>query len=442
MSNRLPNSQDSERAVLAAMHFLPATAPSILDTLTREDFFSPLRGDVFDAIATVQRRGHGVDTVLVVDELKARHGADHGPRWDELESCLAEWTSASRVEAQCLQLLKMSNARRVIDACMRIASEGFGGIEDIDDFLDRAEAVFGAAVLRRNSDVKIEHISDVMMRVVTGLQERQAAVGNDRLVGVSTGLVDLDRSLGGLKPGSLYVIAGRPGMGKSALAQQFAHACGKSGKRVEFFSLEMPADELGERMLSAATGINGRSFASGEHYGNRWDLIQTGAAELSRYPIEFPKSLTFTVETIRRVARRSHTKHRGLGCVVVDYLQLVSSAEKGSNREQEVAAISRGLKLLAMELHVPVVAVAQLNRQAEARADKRPLLSDLRESGAIEQDADAVLLLYRDEYYNQNSEKKNVCEIIVAKQRGGPTGTVAALFIKESTSFSNLVRAA
>jgi replicative DNA helicase len=426
-----PNSDRLERIVLGNM-LLDADCLRLgLEMLAQADFYAPIRGEVFAAIAAVSKAGKGVDTALVLEALKARSGR-HELAWDEIEACSAQPLTPD-LEQHCGALRRMSSARALIRACFKIAAEGCEPIEDFDSYLDRSAAAFGEAMRSRLDEVEIENIGDVAARAYDEMGARILAPKS--LLGQTTGLYDLDKLLGGLRPGAVYVIASRPGLGKSTLGLQFSEQFARRGKRVAFFSLEMAAEELALRAISASSGVDSRTLSTGDGLAARMTEV-AGAVNALQIPIRLPKARRVTIDVITRVARREHMQHDGLGCIVVDYLQLVAASGKYKNREQEVAEISRGLKLLALELGVPVVAMAQLNRSVESRNGK-PILSDLRESGAIEQDADVVMFLHRTDAEQEQERSEIDCDIVVAKHRGGPVGSVQVIFQRSVTRYVN-----
>lgn len=424
-----PNSERLERVVLGNMLGDSECLRLGLELLSAQDFYAPIRGEVFEAIAATAKAGKGVDTVLVLEALKAR-STRHALAWDEVEACNSAGL-APDIESHCKALRRLSAARALIRACFQIAAEGCEPCEDYEAYLDRSAAAFGAALGTRLDDVEIETLGELAERAYAEMGERVKAPKT--LVGQSTGLYDLDTLLTGLRNGAFYVIASRPGLGKSTLGLQFSEQFATRGKRVLFFSLEMSGEELALRAISAASGIDSRTLASGQGLAAQLSDVACAVNSL-QIPIRLPKARRVTIDVISRVARREHMQSP-IGCVVVDYLQLVSPTQRGGkqNREQEVAEISRGLKLLALELGVPVVAMSQLNRGVEGRSDKRPQLSDLRESGAIEQDADCVMFLHRVDEAQQGEQVD--CDIIVAKHRGGPVGTAHVIFQRSVTRY-------
>lgn len=430
----IPHSEVLENKVLGcAIGNAPEFLPVVLDTVTAQDFYAPRRAELFRVVSAMHRAGKAVDPMLVLEACVGNANARAAAEEIFYDPMVLD------IEPHCKRLRELTSTRALIRACMQVAADGLEPIEDYDAFLDKAGASLASAMGQRDDAVRSTTLADALGTVLSQLDAKKnptAPTGR-----VSTGLLELDRVLGGLQAGKLYVVAGRPGMGKSALGQLFAESSGWEGKRAAVFSLEMPSDEIAGRMLASHAEISARALQGGMLSDEQVSIAVRAADELASLPVVFPEANTFTIEAIRRTARRMRLRG-GLGLVLIDYLQLVRSSARHDSREQEVSAISRECKLLARELEVPVVAVAQLNRAVEARADKRPLLSDLRESGAIEQDADAVLMLYREGYYDPKSAQKNVCEVIVAKHRGGPTGLVKVHFAPEFTRFGNLATAA
>jgi replicative DNA helicase len=428
-----PNSERLERLVLGNMLGDADCLRSGLELLSAKDFYAPIRAEVFTAIANVSRLGKGVDTSLVLEALKAG-SMRHAIAWDEVEACNGQPMTPD-IEPHCKAIRRMSSARALIRACFKIAAEGCEPIDDFESYLDRSAQGFAEALRMRLDEVEIDNIGDLATKALAEMETRIHAP--KLLLGMTTGLYKLDELLGGLRPGAVYVIASRPGMGKSTLGLQFSEQFAIKGKRVAFFSLEMSSEELALRAISSASGIDSRTLSTGDGLEGQMDAVSAAVTSL-QIPIRLPKARRVTIDVISRVARREHMQHGGLGCIVVDYLQLVSATGKYKSREQEVAEISRGLKLLALELHVPVIAMAQLNRAIESRSgDAQPQLSDLRESGAIEQDADCVMFLHRSEEPKPGVAELR-CNIIVAKHRGGPVGSAEVLFQRSVTRYVSL----
>jgi len=376
-----------------------------------------------------------IDTLTVADRLTRMGNLDKvggvssvAVLWDKVPSAANVGYYTEVVAEHAVRRGMLEATRRIGDLAMNLDME-------IETVLDQAEQ----AVLRVAQDRVeggLERMGGLLEQVLQKLEKAER--GEQDVTGLSTGLVDLDRKLGGLQPGTLIVVAGRPGMGKSALAMNIASHVALNNKPVALFSLEMSPMEIAYRWLGSYARVNSMKLRSGLDQGESarlWPRLVSASASLYGAPLHADEG-SRTVTDIRAKCRRMK-RQRGLDLVVVDYMQLMQARTR-ENRQQEIAEISLNLKGLARELDVPVIAVSQLNRALESRSDRRPQLGDLRESGAIEQDADVVLMIYRDEYYNPQSDQKGLADIIIAKQRAGPTGFVKTTFAAEYTRFDNL----
>jgi len=310
---------------------------------------------------------------------------------------------------------------------------------DVKQLLDEAEAkIFEIAEAGARSRQGFESIQPVLGRVVDRITELYDSNNPSDVTGLPTGFVDLDQKTSGLHPGDTVVVAGRPSMGKTAFALNIAeHVAIHIGLPVAIFSMEMPAEQLALRFLSSYGRLDQHRVRTGKLNEDEWDRLTHALGPLHEAPIYIDDSGGLTAVDLRARARRLYRQCGKLGLVVIDYLQLMSAVRQGENRATEISEISRSIKALAKELAVPVIAISQLSRKPEERNDKRPLMSDLRESGAIEQDADLILMMYRDEYYNQDSKDKGIAEVNIGKQRNGPTGTIRLTFLGEYTRFEN-----
>lgn len=425
--NVMPHSEEIERVVLSCILLDSQQLGRVaLESLREEDFYAQCRRQLFALMRSLHREGSAVDGVLLHD--RTRELPNVRAELDALEF----HPSVLDLEPLCAHLRALSAARATVRACAEVLADGYAiGGGDPEHFLDGAAKRLVAAMSKRQERTTRVELAEAM-------HDSVAALDQPTEVGTPTLLRALDYMLGGLKRGKVYVIAGRPGMGKSALAMQCAEAAAISDRQAVMFSLEMGTSEIASRMLSGRTGITVSDMQSGALRDESMRRVMQSADVLSKLPMALCDK-AFSIEEIRRSVRSAHVR-TPLGLVVVDYLQLVRSAQRFGNREQEVSHISRELKLIAQEFEIPVIAVSQLNRMAEARAEKRPLLSDLRESGSIEQDADVVLLLYRPGYYEPQKHSKTACEIIVAKHRGGPVGIVEVEFTPEFTRFSDATK--
>jgi replicative DNA helicase len=328
--------------------------------------------------------------------------------------------------------------RRLIQRCHEIAAGGYGDYGDVGAFVDEAERkIFEVA--KQHSRAPYEHIKDVVIR--TFEQVTEAAERKERITGLPTGFHKLDRMTAGLKGGELLIVAGRPGMGKTAFGLNVAlHACAARQVPVVVFSLEMAKEELARRLLCAEARVDGGRMRTGMLSRDDWTRLTSAAGTLTNLSLFIDDTPALSMMELRGKARRLQSEH-GLGLIVVDYLQLMRAGTKVESREKEISEISRSLKALSKELRIPVIALSQLNRAVETRSgkDKRPQLADLRESGAIEQDADVILFIYREEFYNrEDPELRGIAEVIIGKQRAGPVGTVKCRFFHEYTRFENL----
>lgn len=421
----MPHNQRLELSVLSACVHFDTDREIVLDALSAEDFYVPANAELFSVIRGLHQRG-SCDELLIYAAISGNKSV--------LEAFNALGVVITpKLDAVCTHLRALADARRITRAAFVAAAAGIEASTDPETFLDTSTRQLTDALQGRASKVKTALIGDLCAGLIARADEDPAEKASACL---RTGLKSMDRVLTGLEPGRLYVVAGRPGMGKSALACQMAQSAAEQGARAAIFSLEMPAEEVTQRMVCAAARVNARVMDNRKLSELEARRYTNAAREIGELPIIFPQATSMTVEQITREARLEKLRG-GLGCVVVDYLQLVRSSRRHDSREQEVSEISRELKLLARSLEVPVIAVSQLNRDVEKRGDKRPLMSDLRESGAIEQDADAILLIYREDYYDTNAHK-GLAEIIVGKNRGGETGMFKAMFVAEHTVFRDL----
>jgi replicative DNA helicase len=409
-----------------------------VETCDTDDFYKPAHAHVFDAITTLYSRGEPADPVTVADEL-SRAGlltATGGlPALISLQADTPATTNAARyariVEEHAL-------LRRLIAVAGEIAEMGYGVPDDVAATIDRAESLVFDVAERRVTD-SLKSLKTLLGESLDRLE--QLFDRGETITGVPTGYIDLDERLFGLQPSSLIIVGARPAMGKTSFALGLAaHAAVEARVPTLIFSLEMAHEELTQRLLVAEARVESGRIRNGRLADSDWPKISQAIARLGDAPLFIDDNPNLTVMEMRAKARRLKAREGGLGLIVVDYLQLMSSRATVENRQIEVSSISRGLKILARELEVPVVALSQLSRNLEMRADKRPMLADLRESGSLEQDADVVLFLYRDEIYNPESADRGTAEVIVAKHRNGPTGKLQLAFLDHYTRFANMAR--
>lgn len=408
---------------------------SAAEVLAREDFYREAHRRIFEAMASLAERSQPIDLVTLKDELIRGSALEAvgGPSY--LASLLDGLPRMSNVEHWSRIIKEKAVLRRLIHASNRIAQSCFEAEEDAAILLDHAEkAIFDIAEHRiRQGFVGIREIVKGSFRTIDQLSQSRELV-----TGLPTGFVDLDERTSGLQKGDLIIVAARPAMGKTSFCLNVAqHAAQKTGETVGLFSLEMAKEQLVLRMLCAEARVDAHRLRTGQLQEKDWTRLARAYAELSAARIFIDDSATITPLEMRAKCRRLKAEH-GLGLVIVDYLQLITGTGRIENRQQEIASISRSLKGMAKELNVPLIALSQLSRAPEARTEKRPQLSDLRESGGLEQDADVVIFIYREEEYKPSDENRGIAEVIIGKQRNGPTGMMKLAFIREFTRFENL----
>ena len=408
---------------------------SAAEILVRDDFHRESHRRIFDAMAALAERSQPIDLVTLKDELTRASvlEAVGGPSY--LAALLDGVPRMSNVEHWSRIIKEKSVLRRLIHASNRISQSCYEAEEDAAILLDRAEkSIFDIAEHRiRQGFVGIREIVKESFRTIDQLSQSRELV-----TGLATGFVDIDERTSGLQKGDLIIVAARPAMGKTSLCLNIAqNAASRTGEAVGIFSLEMAKEQLVLRMLCSDARVDSHRLRTGTLQEKDWTRLARAYAELSASRIFIDDSATITPLEMRAKCRRLKAEH-GLGLVVVDYLQLVTGSGRVENRQQEIASISRSMKGMAKELNVPLIALSQLSRAPETRTEKRPQLSDLRESGSLEQDADVVMFIYREEEYKPSDENRGIAEIIIGKQRNGPTGTVKLAFIREFTRFENL----
>jgi replicative DNA helicase len=432
----LPHNAEAERTVLAAILVDNAAFNSAAEILTRDDFHREAHRRIFEAMATLAEKSQPIDLVTLKDELTRASALEAVGGAAYLAALLDGIPRVASVEQWSRLIKEKAVLRNLIHASNRITQSCFEAEDDAAVLLDRAEkAIFEIAEHRiRQGFVAISDIVKESFRTIDQLSQSR-----DLVTGLPTGFVDLDEKTSGLQKGDLIIVAARPAMGKTSLCLNIGqYASMKTGETVGIFSLEMSKEQLVLRMLCADARVDAHRLRTGNLQEKDWARLAKAYADLSAAHIFIDDSAILTPLEIRAKCRRLKAEH-GLGLVVVDYLQLVSGAGRVENRQQEIASISRSFKSLAKELNVPVIALSQLSRAPEARTEKRPQLSDLRESGGLEQDADIVMFIFREEEYKPTDENRGVAELIIGKQRNGPTGTIKLAFLKEYTRFENLM---
>ena len=432
-----PYSLDAEQSVLGSMLLDKEAVAAASEVLQGEDFYSDSHKEIFEAILDIYDRGTPVDLVTLAEGLRQRGSLEAVGGGSYIAGLSASVPSTANVRYYIRIIEEKSILRKLIAASNSIIKESYEASEDLDIIIDHAEKKIFDISQKKNRQA-FEPLKTILLETYSKIEELTKNKG--KIVGVPTGFRDFDLRTSGLNPSDFVLIAARPSMGKTSFAINIAqNAAVRYQVPVAIFSLEMAKDQLAQRMLSGEANIELQKIRTGDLTEEDWVKLVRAATPLSNAPIFIDDTPGVTAMEVRSKARRLKMEHN-IGMVVIDYLQLMSGRGKTESRQQEVSEISRSLKALARELQIPVVALSQLSRGPESRQDHRPMLSDLRESGAIEQDADLVVFLYRDEYYNPDTEKKNIAEAIIAKQRNGPTGTVELVWLGQYTKFASYER--
>ena len=436
--NVQPHSEEAELAVLGSMLSSKDAVSKSIQWLTSDVFYKDAHGKIFSAMELLFDKGEPVDTVSVVDLLKKNKDLESVGGTYFVTGLVESVPTAAHVERYSKIVMEKALLRRLITLSHSISKEAYDDSQDVADILDTVEqSIFSITQNRLKGG--FTQINNIVVDALEKLELIRARGGS--VIGVPSGLLDLDDITSGFQDGDLIIIAGRPGMGKTALAlSMIRNAALEADVGVGMFSLEMANHQLAMRLLCAEARVDSHFVRTGKLPAKLWKNLGLSAGDLEKAPIYLDDSPALTVLELRAKARRLKAEHN-ICMIVVDYLQLMQGPRGVESRQQEISVISRSLKALAKELSIPVVALSQLSRAVEQRADRKPQLSDLRESGAIEQDADVVIFLYRPWVYSQEDEDEGKAEIIVAKQRNGPTGHISASFISKYARFENLSQA-
>lgn len=430
-----PQNLDAEMAVLCSMLIEEEAISHAIEILTEDAFYKEAHKIIFSAVVSLYAKSRAVDLVTLIDELKKRDVLEDVGGINYLTTLTTFVPTSANIRHYAKIVREKGMLRNLIASTTNILAEAYEAQEDVEDLLDKAERMIFEITSKKveGGFVSLKDIIKDSIETIDSLYQRKT-----NITGLATGFIDFDKMTAGLQAADLIVVAGRPSMGKSALSACIAEHIGITQKMpVAIFSLEMSKEQLVQRMLCSHAKVDSNKVRTGFLSQSDWPRLLNAAGKFSEAPIYIDDSAALTVLELRGKARRLKSQH-DIKLIIVDYLQLLQSPLRSEGRQQEIADISRSLKSLAKELNVPLIAVSQLSRKPEGRDDKRPQLADLRESGAIEQDADLVLLLFREEFYAPTDDNRGVAELLIAKQRNGPTGMINLSFIREFTRFENL----
>lgn len=430
-----PHSIEGEQSVLGSMMLDKNAIVTATEILKPSDFYKEAHREIYESILEIYNRDEPVDLITLSEELKKRNTLDAIGGILYLADLSEAISTTANIRFYCEIVEEKSILRRLINASNEIIAKGYDADEDINVIIDVAEKkIFD--ITQKRSREGLNPIKEVLLESFSRIE--QMALNNSNLTGLTTGFIDLDQKTSGLQKSDLVLVAARPSMGKTAFSVNVAvNSALKGNASVAIFSLEMSKEQLVQRMLSSESHVELQKVINGKLNEDDWPKLVRAMGPLSQAKIFIDDTPGITLMEMKAKCRKLKIE-KGLDLIMIDYLQLMSGEGRIENRQQEISAISRGLKGLAKEMDCPVMALSQLSRAPEIRSDHRPILSDLRESGAIEQDADIVMFLYRDDYYYPDSEKKNIGEVIIAKHRNGPTGTVELVFMGEYTKFLNM----
>jgi replicative DNA helicase len=432
-----PQNIEAEQCVLGSMMLDAEVITVVAEMLKKEDFYKKSHREIFESVISLFDKSVPVDLITLTDDLKQRGLLEAVGGLEYVTNIAYAVPTTANIVYYARIVEEKSLSRKLIKASSDITNAVYEATEDIPTIIDKAEkSIFD--ILQKRNTKGFTHIKDMLLDAVDRLEVLYN--NKDKVTGIPTGFIELDNKISGLQKSDLILIAARPAMGKTAFALNIAqNAAVNSNITTAVFSLEMSKEQLANRFLSSEVMIKNHKMKTGDLEDEDWHKIAVSLSPLSASNVYVDDTPGINITEMRAKCRRLKLE-KNLGLVVIDYIQLMHGRRRTDNRQQEISEISRGLKVLAKEIDVPVIALSQLSRAPEARADHRPILSDLRESGAIEQDADIVMFLYRDDYYYEDSEKKNVADVIIAKHRNGETGTVELRWFGEYTKFGNLAK--
>lgn len=435
----MPHSIEAEQSVIGAMLMDKDAILEAAELISGQDFYQTAYGVIFDSMVELFNEGKPVDLITLQERLKEKDVPPEIASLEFVKNLLTEALTSANVKYHAEIVADKSMLRKLIRLNDEISNICYAGKEPLEAVLERTEKSVFELLQRRNTSDYVP-IRQIVLNALDRIEKASKNKGS--VTGLPTGFIDLDYKLSGLQPADLILVAARPSMGKTAFVLNIAqYVAFKKGRKAAIFSLEMSKEQLVNRLFSLESQVEAQALRTGNMKDSDWEKLIESAGIIGQSKLIIDDTPGISVSELRSKCRKYKLEH-GLDLIIIDYLQLMSGSVGGrsESRQQEISEISRSLKALARELNVPVIALSQLSRAVEARPDKRPMLSDLRESGAIEQDADVVMFIYRDEYYNKDSEYKKQAEIIIAKQRNGPVGTVHLAWLGEYTKFANLSR--
>ncbi len=431
----LPHSIEAEQSVIGAMIMDKDAIVTASEMVAQEDFYSKQCGVLFEAMVELNDEGKPVDLITLQDRLKEKDVPPEVSSLEYIRDLITAVPTSANIKHYVNIVAEKAMLRRLIKLNEEIANACYAGKESLETILEDTEKRVFRLIQRRNTEDFVP-IRQVVMNAMEQIEKASKNKGN--VTGIATGFIDLDFRTAGMQPSDLVLIAARPSMGKTAFVLNIAqHVAFKLDLPVAVFSLEMSKEQLVNRLFSLESKVDAQKLRIGNLSDHEWEKLIESAGVIGQSNLIIDDTPGITISEMRSKCRKYKLEH-GLKMIIIDYLQLMSGSGKNDSRQQEISDISRSLKALARELGVPVLALSQLSRAVEQRPDHRPMLSDLRESGAIEQDADVVMFIYRDDYYHKDTEKKGIAEIIVAKQRNGPIGTVELVWLPEYTKFANM----
>ena len=433
----LPHSVEAEQAVIGSMIMDREAIVVASEIVLGDDFYNKQYGILFETMVELNDKGYPVDLVTLQDKLKEKDVPPEVSSLEFVRDLLGMVTTSANIKYYANIVAEKSTLRKLIRLNEEIANTCYVGKESLENILEDTEKKVFQLVQKRNTE-DFTPIRQVVMNAMDRIEAASRQKGS--VTSIATGFLDLDYRTAGLQPSDLVLIAARPSMGKTAFVLNIAqHIAFKLDLTVAIFSLEMSKEQLVNRLFSLQSSVDAQNLRTGQLNDEEWEKLIESAGVIGRSNLFIDDTPGISIAELRTKCRKLKLEHN-LSIIIIDYLQLMSGSGRSDSRQQEISDISRALKGLARELHVPVVALSQLSRAVEQRPDHRPMMSDLRESGAIEQDADVVMFIYRDDYYNHDTEKKDIAEIIIGKQRNGPIGTVELAWLPRYTRFANLER--